>query len=205
MASSQAVASARIQKKWKQEDLANKLAKTVRLRPVLLRDDVCGITPSPTKVLMRHAGIPERPDPFSQKPVVVDLEAGKLKRDNKLLQKAENVLGVWLTGEAERIGTPKTRGKAAASDSGTATPSGSRGSSSSSSGGEETHDKGQNQNKKKADSDKKIKIEGSTGEKREQMSGTAEEGTAAVGNGEGSSEPAQGTTSMIINSSAANA
>ena len=37
-----------------------------------------------------------------------ELESGKHPRDNKLLQRIEKKLGVWLTGSTDRIGEPKT-------------------------------------------------------------------------------------------------
>jgi len=43
------------------------------------------------------------------KNVILEIESGKHKRDNKLLQKMENKLGVWLTGDSERIGTSKEK------------------------------------------------------------------------------------------------
>jgi hypothetical protein len=39
---------------------------------------------------------------------VSELESGKHPRDNKLLQRIEKKLGVWLTGSTDRIGEPKT-------------------------------------------------------------------------------------------------
>ncbi|KAL7010168.1 hypothetical protein EMMF5_000188 [Cystobasidiomycetes sp. EMM_F5] len=44
-----------------------------------------------------------------QKSIITDLESGRHKHDNKLLQRLENKLGVWLTGDSERLGQPKTR------------------------------------------------------------------------------------------------
>jgi len=46
--------------------------------------------------------------PFQRK-VVTDLEAGTHKHDNTLLQKVENKLGIWLTGDVERHGQPKVK------------------------------------------------------------------------------------------------
>lgn len=37
-----------------------------------------------------------------------ELESGRHPRDNKLLQRIEKKLGVWLTGSSDRIGEPKT-------------------------------------------------------------------------------------------------
>lgn len=45
--------------------------------------------------------------PISQKSVIVQLEQGSHKKDNKLLQRLEKMLGIWLTGNSERIGEPK--------------------------------------------------------------------------------------------------
>lgn len=45
----------------------------------------------------------------TQKSIITDLESGRHKHDNKLLQRLENKLGVWLTGDSERLGQPKTR------------------------------------------------------------------------------------------------
>ena len=39
--------------------------------------------------------------------------------DNKLLQRLEKKLGVWLTGASDRIGTPKTRDEVVKSSSAT--------------------------------------------------------------------------------------
>lgn len=46
-----------------------------------------------------------------QKQVILEVESGKHKRDNQMLQKLEKKLGVWLTGDSERIGTSKTKEK----------------------------------------------------------------------------------------------
>lgn len=48
-----------------------------------------------------------------QKSVIADLESGKHPRDNKLLQQLEGKLGIWLTGNPERLGEPKTKVKKA--------------------------------------------------------------------------------------------
>ena len=45
---------------------------------------------------------------FLQKSTIIELESGKLNSDNKLLQRIENKLEVWLTGDPARLGTPKT-------------------------------------------------------------------------------------------------
>lgn len=39
--------------------------------------------------------------------MIVQLEQGIHKKDNPLLQRLEKKLGVWLTGDNERIGQPK--------------------------------------------------------------------------------------------------
>lgn len=46
---------------------------------------------------------------------MVQLEQGVHKKDNKLVQQLETLLGVWLTGDSDRIGDSKPRkGKKAA-------------------------------------------------------------------------------------------
>ena len=51
-----------------------------------------------------------------QKGIVAELESGRHPKDNKLLQKLEGKLGVWLT-KPELLGEPKSRGKKASEES----------------------------------------------------------------------------------------
>ena len=58
-----------------------------------------------------------------QKGIVAELESGRHPKDNKLLQKLEGKLGVWLT-KPELLGEPKPRGKKASEESKPATEGG---------------------------------------------------------------------------------